>query len=102
MRHSYSRHCLNQNLHADSDIVTQLPAGIHKVSKEEQGKPVVVCTVDGKDMQMEFDSGSAVTVISQDTWLKLNLKTNLVPSDKGLRVANGHWPDQECQRICRS
>ena len=52
-------------------------------------KPIVHCKINRISVNMEFDTGSSVSVISCETAEKCGLKLELSPSERTLRVANG-------------
>ncbi|XP_063690928.1 uncharacterized protein LOC134823403 isoform X2 [Bolinopsis microptera] len=60
------------------------------VNMIELSKPYVEVEINGKLLSMEFDSGSAVSVVSKRTLLSCGLANlTLTPSRQTLRVANG-------------
>ena len=52
-------------------------------------RPVVECSVNDTKIEMEFDTGSSVSVVSEATLKACNLHLTLIPSRRSLRVANG-------------
>ena len=52
-------------------------------------KPIMKCIINMTCIDLEFDTGSSLTVISQDTLGKAGLQVELHPSTKTLIVANG-------------
>ncbi|XP_063691270.1 uncharacterized protein LOC134823666 [Bolinopsis microptera] len=73
---------------SDSSLVSDnvLP----NVNMIELSKPYVEVEINGKLLSMEFDSGSAVSVVSKRTLLSCGLANlTLTPSRQTLRVANG-------------
>ena len=51
-------------------------------------KPLVQVTLNGAKLEMEFDSGSSVSIVSCESLSKLGINVCLSPSQKILRVAN--------------
>ena len=84
---------------SDSDITTnKLKSELSLISDEmcsdinvtDLSKPYVEVRINGKLLCMEFDSGSAVSVVSKRALMSCGLSNlTLTPSRKTLRVANG-------------
>ena len=81
--------CLSSNV-SSNDLMSNgclpaIPIDIHKIDS----KPIVQCLINGTCINLEFDSGSSLTVVSQSAVTESGLKIDLVPSSRSLRVANG-------------
>ena len=58
-------------------------------SKVKSDKPLINVKINGKVVDMEFDSGASVTVCSLSSWNAAGVEVELMHSNKKLRVANG-------------
>ena len=64
-----------------------LPIEVLKV--DSSSKPIMKCIINGTCMDLEFDTGSSLTVVSQSTVSSVGLSLTLLPSSRTLMVANG-------------
>ena len=73
----------NVEIHNDFYDDNELTVNYTNISK-----PLVQVKLNGVNLQMEFDSGSTVSIVSCDVFSKLGLVVSFRPSQKTLRVAN--------------